>query len=251
MGSSGCFVGSREEAAQLVRHAVACRGLHARDEWQRNYCPNDGGSSSDICTDATRGFGLFQIPDGGLVSRFLLPPAEADAARSAGRCAAGQAAAAVGLARVAIEPDYITHARLRDLVRYAGTSKQFTHGFGLAGCGAGLEPGKHLVDELVVVVDGDAGLAATKVFADAVHEGVFGTRALDLGLGEDDDTFTLGDMRGDFARFLDTCLHAARKQYDTQARSGHADCVHVPAPRCVIGIPTGAASMPRRSIVSL
>src|SRR5690349_24463055 len=180
MGSSGCFVGSRKEAAQLVRHAIACRRLHTSDEWQRNYCPNDGGSSSDICTDATRGFGLFQIPNGGLVSRLLLPPADADAARSAGGRAAGQAAAAVGLARVAVEPDYITHTGLRDLVGHTGTSEQFAHGLRLSGCGAGLEPGKHLVDELVVVVDGDAGLAATKVFADAVHEGVFGARALDL-----------------------------------------------------------------------
>ena len=43
-----------KKAAQLGRHAIACGGLHPRDEWQRNYCPNDGGSSSDICADATR-----------------------------------------------------------------------------------------------------------------------------------------------------------------------------------------------------
>src|SRR5690349_16975537 len=120
MSSGGDTVGSREKAAQLGGHAVACRRLHARDERQWNYGPHDGGSSGDVGADATRRLGCFQIPNGGLVGRFLLPPAEADATRAAWCRATGQAAAAIGLASAAIEPDYITHAAVRDAVRDAG-----------------------------------------------------------------------------------------------------------------------------------
>src|SRR6478752_1508176 len=119
MGTGRHAVGSREKAAQLVGHAIARRRLYSRDERQRHYGPHDGGSSSDIGADATRGLALFQIPDGRLVGGFLLPPAEADAARSAGRRTAGQAAAAVGLAGAAVQPDYITHAALGDLLGHA------------------------------------------------------------------------------------------------------------------------------------
>src|SRR5690349_21258637 len=178
MSSAALAVGSQEKTAQLVRHAVACRRLHARDEGQRDYCAYDGGSSSDICADATRRLGLFQIPDGGLVGGFLLPPAEADAAGPAGRRAAGQAAAAVDLARAAIEPDYITHAARGDLVRDAGTGQQRAQGLGTLRRGGGFEPGKHPVDELVVVVHGDM-VAAGDAVAHAVHELVFGTGAFD------------------------------------------------------------------------
>src|SRR5690349_19597562 len=117
MSSAALAIGSQEKTAQLVRHAVACRRLHARNERQRNYCAYDRRSSSDICADATRRLGLFQIPDSGLVGGFLLPPPETDATGAARGRAASQAAAAVDLARAAVEPDYITHAARRDLVR--------------------------------------------------------------------------------------------------------------------------------------
>src|SRR4051812_31671554 len=107
MGTGGWGVGSREKAAQLGRHAIACRRRHARDERQWDFCAYDGRSSSDIRADATRRLRLFQIPDGGFVGGLFLPPAEADATRSAGRRAASQAAAAIGLASAAVHPDYI------------------------------------------------------------------------------------------------------------------------------------------------
>src|SRR6185295_1269631 len=107
MSAAALAVGSQEETAQLARHAVAGRRLHTRDERQRDYCADDGGSSSDVCTDATRRLRLFQIPNGGFVGGFLLPPSETDATGAAGGRAAGQAAAAVDFARAAVEPDYI------------------------------------------------------------------------------------------------------------------------------------------------
>src|SRR5262245_24398910 len=186
MSPGGYAVGSREKAAQLGRHAIARRCLHARYEWQRNYGPHDGGSSGDIGPDATRGLGLFQIPNGGLVGGFLLPPSEADAARSAGRRATGQAAAAIRLARAAVQPDYITHAAHGDALRHTRTREQFAHGLGLAGRSARLEPRKHLVDEFVVVVDGDVVASVGEILADAVHEIFLGAGAFDLRLREDD-----------------------------------------------------------------
>src|SRR5205823_8811811 len=45
-----------------------------------------------------------------------ISPAEADATRRARRCAAGDAAAAVGLACAAVKPDDVTHVRLRHLL---------------------------------------------------------------------------------------------------------------------------------------
>src|SRR5688572_12477617 len=216
VGPGRRLTGSREKAAQLVGHAVACRGLDSRDERQRNYGSHDGGSSSDIGADATRRLGLFQIPDGSLVGGLLLPPAEADAAGTAGRRTAGQAAAAIGLARAAIQPDYITHAAFRDLLGHAGARQQRTHGLGLARRRARLEPREHAVHELIVVVDLEI-LAVLEIGAHAIHELVFGTGAFDLRFGQDDHAFALADGSGHLAGFLDARLHAAGEQYESQA----------------------------------
>src|SRR5689334_752014 len=230
MSSGGDAVGSREKAAQLGRHAVACRRLHARDERQWNYGPDDGGSSGDVRTHATRGLGRFQIPNGGLVGGFLLPPAEADAARTAGRRAACQAAAAVGLARAAVEPDYITHTAVGDAFRDTRPRQQRAQGFGTGRRGARLEPRKHLVDEFVVVVDRDAVTATGHLVADAIHEGVLGTRAFDLRLREDHDSFAFGDRRRELARLFDAGLHATADEHHSETRKGHSKCVHVRLP---------------------
>src|SRR5262249_12237315 len=156
---------------------------------------HDGGSSGHVGTDATRGLALFQIPNGGLVGGFLLPPAEADTARPTGRCAAGQAAAAVGFAGAAVQPDYITYAALGDALRHACASQQFAHGLGLARRGARLEPREHLVDEFVVVVDGDVVMSVGELVADTIHEIFLGARAFDLRLGQDDDAIALVERR--------------------------------------------------------
>src|SRR5690349_7751416 len=221
MSSGGDTVGSREKAAQLGRHAVACRRLHARDERQWNYGPDDGGSSGDVRTHATRGLGRFQIPNGGLVGGFLLPPAEADATRATGRRAAGQAAAAVGLARAAVEPEYITHAAVGDPVRDTRPRQQRAQCLGPRRCRARLEPRKHLVDEFVVVVNSDAVTTAGHLIADAIHEGVFGARTFDLRLREDDDAFTLADRRRELTRLFDASLHAtAADEHHSETREG-------------------------------
>src|SRR6185436_13405396 len=210
-------------------------------------CSDNGGSSSDIGADATRGLGLFQIPDGGLVGRFLLPPAEPDAAGAAGRRAARQAASAIGFAGAAVEPDYITHAGLTDLLGDPRLRQQSTHRLGLAGRGARLEPGEHLVDEIVVVVNRDGVASIVEIRTDAIHEIVFCSGAFDLRFGEDDDEFALGDWGGYLAGFLDARLHAAAEESDSEAHGGHAECVHGPAPRPRCGMSMGAASMPRCS----
>ncbi len=59
---------------------------------------------------------------------------------------------------------------------------------------------------------GDGLTPAFELFADAVHEAVFGLGALDLGLGEDHDRFALGDLGRHFPGFLHACLHAARER---------------------------------------
>src|SRR6185503_13937734 len=112
MSSGGLTVGSREKAAQLVGHAIARRRLHARYERQGHHGAHDGRSPGDVGTHATRGLALFQIPNGRLVGGFLLPPSDSDATRAAGGRTTSQAAAAVGLAGVAVQPDYITHTTL-------------------------------------------------------------------------------------------------------------------------------------------
>src|SRR5262249_50746486 len=143
--------------------------------------------------------------------RFLLPPAETDTAGPAGRRAACQAATAVGLTGGAVEPDYITHATFADLLGHARAGQQGRHGFGLARGRAGLEPGKHLVHECVVVVDLDTASTAEAV-ADAIHEFVLGTGTFDLGLGQDHHPLTLLDVGRELARFFDARLHAATRQ---------------------------------------
>src|SRR5882672_10320676 len=156
VGTGRIRLGSREKAAQLVRHAITCGCLHARDEWQWNDGSDNRGSSGDIRVDGTRRLRLFQIPNCGLVGRFLLPPTEAYAACAAGCRSTSETAAAVGFARAAVEPDYITHAAFGDLFGYSGTGEQCAHRLRAVRRGAGLEPGKHLVDEIVVVVNRDA-----------------------------------------------------------------------------------------------
>src|SRR5207248_3205137 len=104
-----------EESAQLPGHPVAGRALHARDEGQRNDRADNGGGAGDVGADAARGFRLLDVPDGRLVTGFLFPPAETDATGRARRGAAGDAAAAVGLAAAAVHPDDVTHVRCGNL----------------------------------------------------------------------------------------------------------------------------------------
>src|SRR4051812_48042461 len=230
MGTGRLAIGSRKKAAQLVGHAIARRRLHARDEGQWNYGPHDGGSSSDIGPDATRGLALFQIPNGGLVRGFLLPPTEADTARSAGCRTAREAAAAVGLAGAAVEPDYITHATLRYLLRDTRPGQQGAHGFGLSGRSARLEPGEHLVHEIVVVVNRYAVTAARQSMTDAVHEIFLGAGALDLRLGQHHHPVALGHRRGELARLLDTGLHATADGHHQKACVRDANGFHEELP---------------------
>ena len=201
-----------EEAAQLIGHAVACRALHARDERQRHDRADDRGGASDVRADAARRFRLLQIPDGRFVSGFLLPPAEADAARGAGRRAARDAAAAVGLRRAAVEPDDITHARLGDLFADARAGSAASLSLRVWRRRARLEPGKHLVHEFVVAVHGDVAVAAASSSLTQSMNPSSAPAPSICGLARITTRFAFGDLRRHFARFLDARLHAAASE---------------------------------------
>src|SRR5437660_4191567 len=204
-----------EESAQLPGHPVAGRALHARDEGQRNDRADDGGGAGDVGADAAGGFRLLDVPDGRLVAGFLFPPAEADATGRARRGAAGNAAAAVGLAAAAVHPDDVTHVRCGNLLRESRPGQQLLDGLGARGRGARLEPRKRRIDELLMAPHGNGAVAtAGEPAADTVHETFLRRRPLDLGLREDDHRFTLHYVRMQLARFADTRLHAAGQSDD-------------------------------------
>src|SRR5205814_44246 len=175
----------------------------------------DAGGAGDVGADAAGGFRLLDVPDGRLVAGFLFPPAEADATGRARRGAAGNAAAAVGLAAAAVHPDDVTHVRCGNLLRESRPGQQLLDGLGARGRGARLEPRKRRIDELVVTPHGDGAVAmAGEPAADTVHEAFLRLRPLDLGLGENDHRFTLDYVRMQLARFVDTRLHAAGQSDD-------------------------------------
>src|SRR5205823_1763476 len=97
------------------------RGGATRREQDR---AGNGGGAGDVGADAARGFRLLDVPDGRLVTGFLFPPAETDATGRARRGAAGDAAAAVGLAAAAVHPDDVTHVRCGNLLRESRPGQQ-------------------------------------------------------------------------------------------------------------------------------
>src|SRR5439155_1270171 len=82
------------------------------------------------------------VRDGLRVAASLSPPADADATGRARRGAAGDAAAAVGLAAAAVHPDDVTHVRCGNLLRESRPGQQLLDGLGARGRGARLEPRK-------------------------------------------------------------------------------------------------------------
>ena len=141
---------------------VAGSALHARNEGQRHDGADNGRGAADIGAHRAHRPRLLEVPDGGLVLRFLFPPAKADAARRARRDAAGEAAAAIGAARAAIEPHHVAHAAGRDLLADAGLRQHGGHALGPRRHGARLEPGKQLVGERFVGMHIDGSVAVRR-----------------------------------------------------------------------------------------
>ena len=133
-----------QEIAQLVAMRLQAVPSTRAMKGSGTMAPTTAEVPCHVGAHRAHGLRLLEVPDRGLVGRFLFPPAKADAAGGTGRDAAGEAATAVGVARAAVEPHHVAHAGGGHLLAHPGLRQHAAPPSGRVGTVPGSNQGKSL-----------------------------------------------------------------------------------------------------------
>src|SRR5690606_28754944 len=109
--------------------------------------------------EAAGGYTFAQIPDRRFVIGRFFPPAQSQAARSAGTCGTRNATATICFLCDAVDPYDEAHAHLGDPLAHAGPREKRAEALRVRRRGARLEPGIQRIDERVIGIDLERALA--------------------------------------------------------------------------------------------